>query len=332
MIITATSACSALGDAPYLGAAIRAGLNRFAEDPLLQCLPPDDGTETEPARAVRVASLGPDLGPAERLAALASHAGRSLMRQVGLTRAALPRTALLLGLPGPDPVTANWNLAPLARQVAHQLGLRTLATSETLMEGRLSLFTALTRAATLLNGGNVDRVLVLVADSLVLNDRFRALDAARRIRSMRSPGGMLPGEAGVGFAVSATGSGLRLGAIGMGHEPQPLGGPQMSSGGGMTAALTAAACSPAAWVLPDLTGEDYRTREWAVAMTRLMLTPIATTCTCAHLGDAGAANPALALLTACAGFARGWGGSAALICAGADDGTRAAVGLTPGDM
>lgn len=328
MILAGTTACSAFGDAPHLVAAIRAGMDRFAEDPLLPCRGHDpEWDPPEPARTVRVPGLAPDASGADRLLALAASAARDLPNRCALRRADLPATALLLGLPAVDAVTKPWNLAGLAQRVADGIGLRGLAAVEALPTGRTALFAVLERAQALLAGGKVRTVLAVVADSLLDAERFRALDEARRVRSTRAPGGMLPGEAAVGLVLTAAGTGSILGAVGRGQEHQPLGGPQASAGTGLQDAVAAALPAPSAWVLPDLTGEEYRTREWGVVITRARLDARSPLLTCAAVGDAGAANAAVALAVADAGLARRWGRGPALITACDDDGGRAAVTL-----
>ena len=332
MIIAATSACTALGDSPHVEAAIRAGLNRFRDDALLQCRPHDpEWEEWEPARTARVAALDPLLGGSARLLALAATAGRDLAARAQIRRSDLPRAALLVGTTTVDAVAASWQLPGLATQVAGRLGLQGLAATETLCAGRTALFAVLERAQALVAGGTADTVLALIADSLLVEDRFSALDEARRVRSTRSPGGMLPGEAAIGLVLRAGGSGIRCGKVGRGREPQPLGGPQASSGTGLQHALAAAVQQPSVWALPDLTSEEYRTREWGVALTRQRLDVRSTLHTCAHLGDCGAANAAVAAMTAAAGLTRQWGAGPALVTAGDDDGGRAAVLLEKGD-
>ncbi len=328
MILAGTTACSAFGDAPHLAAALRAGMDRFQEDKALACRGHDpEWDPPEPARIVRVPGLPAGAAGADRLLALAAAAARDLAGRGNLRRADLPAAALLIGLPAIDAVTGGWNLPGLAQRLAGDLGLAGLAAVESLPTGRTALFAVLERAQALLAGGKVRTVLAVVADSLLDAQRFRALDEARRVRSTRAPGGMLPGEAAVGLVLTAAGAGSILGTVGRGREGQPLGGPQASSGSGLQDAVAAALHGPSAWVLPDLTGEEYRTREWAVVLTRARLDARAPLLTCAALGDAGAANAAIALAVADAGLARRWARGPALITACDDDGGRAAVTL-----
>ncbi len=327
MILAAATACTALGDSPHVEGAIRAGLDRFREDDTLLCRGHDPAWDPEePSRTVRV--LPPGLPGRQRLRHLTNAAGRDLATRAGLRRSDLPRTALVVALPAAIGPAAGWKLPKFGATVAATLGLHGLPVVETLATGRLALFDALDRAGVLLAGGGITTVLIIVADTLLDDEAFAALDAARRIRSSRSPAGMLPGEAAVGLVVRSSGTGPHLGVIGRGQEPQVLGGPQASSGKGLSEAVRAANATSAAFALPDLTSEDYRTREWSVVVSRLGLALQATRPICANLGDCGAANPALALITAAAALTRGWATGDALITAGADDGARAAMLLT----
>lgn len=333
--IRACDALTPLGNAAATAAAVRAGVSRLAGDPLLPTRPHDLEWEPwEEATSARIPAR-PDLPPAgaARLLALAHLASRDLTTLAGVRRADLPRCALLLGLPEVDAVTASWGLPAMAKALAGRLALDGLPVVESHPLGRTAAIELVDRAGQLLAGGQVDRVLLVVADSLVDPDRHESLDTAGRVRSSRSPAGMMPGEAGAGLVLTADGAGPHILGTGHGRELQPIAGPTISTGSGLQQAIGGLLPDGPVWALPDLTGEDYRAREWGLLLSRLSprLNVGRLTHPASSIGDCGAAGAAVQLAIAATGLQRGWAGSAhALVTAAADDGRRSAALLGKG--
>ncbi len=335
--IRAIDACTPLGDGASTAAAILAGISRLSLDQQLPTRPHDeewDPWEEATSARIRLPALRYRVRT-ERLLALAQLASRDLAAQAGLRRKDVPRCALLLGLPAVDTVTAAWGLPRTASALANRLGLDGLAVVEAHPLGRTATMELLDRATVLLAAGTADLVMVVVVDSLVDDERHDALDLAGRVRSSRSPAGMMPGEAAVGLIVSSTGSGsgTTILATGHGREMQVIGGPTISTAGGLCQAIGGLLPDRPVWALPDLTGEDYRAREWGLALSRL--TPRLSVADLSHpassIGDCGAAAAAVQLLVACGGLQRGWAiCDHALITAGDDDGRRSALLLGRG--
>ncbi len=335
LCLRACAALTPLGSAAATAAAVRAGVSRLASDPFLPTRPHDLEWEPwEEATSARVpARPGLPSGGAARLLALAHLASRDLTTLAGVRRAELPRCALLLGLPEVDPATATWGLPAMAQALAGRLAIDGLPVVESHPLGRTAAIELVDRANQLLAAGQVDRVLLVVADSLVDPDRHEALDNAGRVRSSRSPAGMMPGEAGVGLVLTADGTGPRLLGTGHGRELQTIAGPAISTGSGLQQAVGALLPDDQIWALPDLTGEDYRAREWGLLLARLSprLCVGRLTHPASSIGDCGAAGAAVQLAIAAAGLQRGWAGSAhALVTAAADDGRRSALLLGKG--
>jgi 3-oxoacyl-[acyl-carrier-protein] synthase-1 len=338
-------AVTALGGVSSVGlgiletcASVRAGFTRFEEEPNVFVQPPHDTPDMlEPAVTARVPELSPALLGEDRLDALAMAALRDLFATSRVGRGTWPRrTALLLAGP---PATRAPRLAALPVRLAARLGLPDWAGAAVLTHGAAAAFELVAQAAAALAQGHADACLLLGVDSWLVGDALGGLDRAERLKSTRNVDGFVPGEGACALLLEpATAAGaralLRVGPVGLGHEPQPLTSDRQSSGAGLVSALrgTGGLGRPAPLVLCDLNGESYRAFEWGLVLARLAgdLEPAALVHPADCLGDVGAATGPFLLALACAAFLRGHAGAAhALAFTASDEGARSAIALAP---
>ncbi len=326
-------------------ASIRAGLTRFADHPYHELRTADAGwDEADPLRCSAVPGWEETLDEPGRVTALALEALRDLAGRIPLRRPELAAGGLLLALPGDRDLPGGRDpRAGVIPQLLARSGLDGLAFAEARDGGHAAVFLALQEAAAKVRAGELEFCIVGGVDSHLLDARIDALDAAWRLRSTRNPDGFLPGEAAVllllGSPRHTRAAGLAplclVGDTGVGREPDTIAGERAPSGAGLAAAISAAlAAAPApGWVLCDLNGESYRAFEWGLLQARLA-DQLAGVRRLTHpadaLGDVGTATGALLVACAAHGFARGPAPAVpALLWAGSDDGTRAAVAVTP---
>jgi 3-oxoacyl-[acyl-carrier-protein] synthase-1 len=315
LAVTGIAAVTPLGHAVRAScAAIRARLSALREQPwfAVETRDPEWDAE-EPLKAAFLSELSLELAGRQRLLELGLWVLRDLVHSTRMTRGELERSALLLALPPNDDATAAWALEDLGADLAERAGIAACATTRLDRSGHAGVLTLLAEARTLLAAGAVEQCVVLGIDSYADAARLQLLDAARRLRTARSPDGFLPGEAAVALAVRLQHpprpSLALLSSLGLGTEPQFLGTQRASTGRGLQVAIEATlddgatSHQPIAWVLCDLNGESYRS-----------------------FGDVGAASGGLLIACASQAFERGYAPArAALLWTSSDEGRRAAV-------
>jgi 3-oxoacyl-[acyl-carrier-protein] synthase I len=337
-------------DAGLTCAAIRAGVARFAEHPFFHPRPPEPETG-EPVSPLIAAfaplpGLDPETSGVERMLELARAALEGLMREVGLMRRQLARTALLIALPTQDDVVARWDLREnFAAALLARAGLAGLAEVLIDQSGHTGALALTLPAGQLLQSGRVDHCVVLAVDSLLSLDRLAALDAVYRLKSLRGVDGIIPGEAAVALLLERADSPAgrralaRLGPLQAAVESQPFTSVAASTGVALSAVLRSACAEapplPVSWLLADLNGESYRAHEWGLARARLgsqLRQPLRLVHPADCLGEVGAAIGGVLLSCAIEGFARGRApDTRAVLFAGADDGARVAMTVHPPD-
>ena len=347
--VTGIGAVSPIGaSAIETAASLRAGICRFREDgfyvPLAgggEVAGGRDGAEGVTASAV--AALPPSAVGAARIFELALRAARDLLRDrsAGAGTDAAP-TGWFLALPEEDAVTVSWGLArSLGPALLDRVGDPASTVVAARTQGGAGSLAILGDAVAAIRGGAIARAIIVGVDSFIDRDRLSLLDRDLRIKSPRASAGMIPGEAATALMLEGAGAAVRrharvlatLGEVGIGDEPQTIGGDRESSGRGLTQALRAALAGGAGhaprWVLCDLNGEAYRAIEWGTASVRLAR-EIGAGARVTHpadcVGEIGAAIGGVLIAQALGGFARGYAPAPeALLWAGSDRGLRAAV-------
>ncbi len=353
--VTGVGAVSPIGaSAVETAASLRAGICRFREQGLEDgCFVPlADGearaTEADVAEGLRasaIAAVPASTVGAARIFELALRAVRDLYRDCASGAAGgdgAGPTGWFLALPEEDRVTASWGLSSsLGSGLLDRLGERSSAVVAVRAQGGAGSLAVLADAAAAIRSGAISRAVVVGVDSFVDRERLALLDRDLRIKRPRASAGMIPGEAATALRLEgAAAAGRRrarvlatFGDVGVGEEPQTLGGDRDSSGRGLSQALRAALAGGAShaprWILCDLNGEAYRAVEWETASVRLAR-ELGAGARVTHpadcLGEIGAAIGGVLIAQAIAGFARGYAPAPeALLWAGCDRGLRAAV-------
>jgi 3-oxoacyl-[acyl-carrier-protein] synthase-1 len=352
LAITGLSLVCPVGlNAVHACAAMRAGISRLAEyEGYFAILPEGPAEEAsegpEPITAGRVPTVPDDLTGRERLLALALPALRGLIAESGLRRKDLPRTGLLVALPAEDPGTAQWQLGKtFAPELCRRSGLSGWPTVRSFEGGPAGALKAVETGRALLDAGGIDFCVVLAVDTLVSADRLTHLDQSWRLRSLRNPDGLIPGEAGCALLLESRRAAERrkatifglLSRVALANEAVTVSADRWSTGSGLCAVLrpllTGRDGAAGRYVLCDLNGEAYRAREWGVAQVRLgrEAPPVETLLHPAQaIGDAGTAMAGVLVASACQSFVHGYAPApVALVWVSSDDGGRAAVAVHP---
>jgi 3-oxoacyl-[acyl-carrier-protein] synthase-1 len=205
---------------------------------------------------------------------------------------------------------------------------------------------ALARAVDDLRAGKTDVAVIGAVDSLLHGQLLTSLAAEGRLKTPLRPSGLIPGEAAVVLilerARDAAKRGApvlgRVGAVAIDREETPLGPNQPIRAEGASRAVLAALernGGPARVhrAIVDLTGERWRSLEWALVETRC-LGELPYGWQLWHpadcVGDLGAATGLANVALALRAFARGYGGpDGVLISAAAARGERAATCVFP---
>jgi 3-oxoacyl-[acyl-carrier-protein] synthase I len=347
LCVTAVEAVTPLGfDAEQTCAAIRAGVNRFADHPFHVSRVNDPETEEgEPMVASLLTELDPDTEGRDRLLELALPAFKGLLAKAGFKRADLAKGGLLLSLPLPfgspsaakAPQASKGQAAPKAPNpssapdagpdwvaaLTDRLGLASLKLKKSCRLGHTGMASCILEASKLLASGEIEFCIVGGIESYHETETLDALDGDFRLKSARAVDGFIPGEGAVLLlletaAKAAARKAKPLGVLsdfGFGKEIRNYASDRMSSGDGLRQAFQPAlarppkAGSPGRWVLCDLNGESYRASEWGVVRTRLgeKLEPIVDLAHPADcLGDTGAASTGMLIAYALHAFARGY--------------------------
>lgn len=323
-------------------ASIRAGLDRFTEYPLYDVLTADpEWDDPEPligsTSKLDLNAQGPD-----RMLEHAMPAIREAMERARLMRKQLARTALWLALPEDHPSLANWHLPRFTDVLLQRTGLSQLSDVKADLLGHAGVLRLIEEASALLHRGEADACVVVGVDSYFAPERLRALDEARRLKSVRNVDGFLPGEAACALVLETEAMANARGqpilgvvrALAVATEAQPLTSDKQSTGAALTrvfrSLLTGA---KERFVLCDLNGESYRAFEWGLIRTRVgdrfgelreLIHPAMS------LGDVGAASGAVQIACALSAFERGYAAAPeALVWCASDSGLRAGARIEP---
>jgi 3-oxoacyl-[acyl-carrier-protein] synthase I len=333
-------------DAVQSAAAVRAGINRFA---LWTAM----GVSFEDEAGVLAASLPEDLGDlpwtdkAFLLVPAPLHEAlwRARLYDLAALRAKNQRLCVgaYLAVPYPDRLgVSDEELRQLASDV-RELGIVPACADavQIIACEHAAGITALAQAARELVERKVDVAVVGGLDSLLHTEHLQSLWQEGRLKLPIRADGLIPGEAAaVAVLERAADAGrrkarplARLGPAGLDRETVPI-GPEHpiraeAASRAVVAALAGADEGAAVdQVYMDMSGERWRSLEWALVETRC-LGKLAKGWQLWHpadcLGDIGAASSLVHLALAVRGFERGYGGRTALLCAASYRGERAAL-------
>lgn len=313
---------------PAAAAAMRAGIQRFAELPYRN----DDGTVL---RGSRLDALGPTLSARERWLGLAARALDDLGRQ--MRRDLIEAVPILMLGPSerhdPEPL----DIPQILRDLQQQTGW-------TLSPSRVQVFRGgspfslrlLQKARTL---AETSPVVVCASDSLTHAHALATYASEFRLLTERNTDGFIPGEAAVAMLLSSSNH-RTLGAItglGFGEEPGTLDNDTPLRAHGLSAAaqqaLNEAGLSMSAmqFRITDATGESYFFKEQALMVTRVLrerLEALPLWTTGSSVGHVGGVASFFGVASALHRFARGGApGRLALVCASDSGASRACAAL-----
>lgn len=186
-----------------------------------------------------------------------------------------------------------------------------------LSEGRTGALRALADAENLFARGEVDRLLVLAADSYLDGFSLQWLNESERLKAAEQPTGLMPGEAAVALMIErAVGQACkaRIRTAVVDQESGDYANGERRHGRalarGLRNALKADATQPFAGdLLVDLNGEAWRAYEFGAALAQLsseQLGAFRSVIPAMSTGDVGAASSLLAIAMAARAFERGY--------------------------
>jgi 3-oxoacyl-[acyl-carrier-protein] synthase I len=171
-----------------------------------------------------------------------------------------------------------------------------------------------------IDGGHVDRVIVLAVDSYLDTPTLEWLAERDRLKTPDSPAALFPGEAGASFLVESADAAGRRGArveavvlsAAVAQEPNHFFSDSVSSGvelSNVIAHVLPETTPFAGDLLADLNGEPWRAYELGCARVRLAgrVSPtVRLLLPATSLGETGAASGAVSVCAAVRSFARGY--------------------------
>jgi len=342
IVITGLAAVSPVGlNVKQTCASIRAGISRTQAHPyfFLQ-LPEPPLSEPELAIAAFVPSVDPDLALPDRLLKLALAPMVDLVESAQLRRNDFLSTGIFVCLPDGDRSKqyAGYGEA-FGGEYLRRLGIKPGPLLKVYQEGHGATLCGLKDASEALISGSCQFAIVVSADSYVDYESLKWLDESYRLKSARNVDGFIPGESAVVLlfetlphARARDASILaQIEGLGTGLEPDNIWSDKASSGIGHSIALGQLFNNDEmqiAWLICDLNGESYRSREWGIMLCRsrnrfeglkAVWHPADV------IGDVGAASGGIHIAMVCKAFERDYAPSdKALILCSSDNGKRSA--------
>lgn len=352
IVVTAVGMRTPVGnDVVQTAAAVRAGINRFTRWQAL-------GESFDDEAGVIASRLPEDLGDAawvEKAEDLITAPIHEALWQAELydfveARKVLPRARVVAYVATPDPGRSGVSDSAyrlFAIEAREHCIAPARADEVHLIPGEHAAgLTALARAAADLRAGAADFAVVGAVDSLLHAPLLLSMVAEGRLKSPARPAGLIPGEGAAVLllerAPDAARRGARplaqLGTVALDTESTPVGpgyAVRAEAAGRAVRMALAENGGPGRVhrVIADLTGERWRSLEWALVETRC-LGQLPGDWELWHpadcLGDLGAASALVNAGLAIRAFARGYGGAdGILISSAAVAGARAAACLFP---
>jgi 3-oxoacyl-[acyl-carrier-protein] synthase-1 len=167
--------------------------------------------------------------------------------------------------------------AHFLQEVERELGINLHPHSRVLEQGRVAGAVALLQARRMLQEGRAGHVIVAGVDSFLTAATLTAYDRDTRLLTKTNSNGFIPGEAAAAVLLAyATVGPLLLRGLGFAREPAPFASGRPLRAEGLVQAMRAAlgdagiALKDCDHRIADLNGEQYRFKEAALAVTRLL--------------------------------------------------------------
>ena len=168
----------------------------------------------------------------------------------------------------------------LLQDIEHELGVRLHPHSRVIEQGRVGGAVALLQARRMLAAGRCTQIIVAGVDTFLTGATLAAYDRQDRLLRRDNSNGFIPGEAASAVLLAAWSEGiaapLSLRGLGFAREPASLGSGKPLRAEGLTQAIRMAlaeadvALKDCDHRIADTSGEQYRFREAALALTRLL--------------------------------------------------------------
>ena len=168
----------------------------------------------------------------------------------------------------------------LLQDIEQELGFRLHPHSRVIEQGRVGGVVALLQARRMLTEGRHARVIVAGVDTLLTGATLAAYDREDRLLRRDNSNGFIPGEAAGAVLLAAWReemlAPLLVRGLGFGREPAPLGSGKPLRADGLVQAIRGALEEAAIQLkdcdhrIADVSGEQYRFKEAALAVTRVL--------------------------------------------------------------
>ncbi|MBN8872201.1 MAG: hypothetical protein J0H67_05150 [Rhodospirillales bacterium] len=251
-------------------AAIRCGLNNFQETRFIG----SDG-------AWLVGSSVTLEEPWRGMTKLAKMAARAIAECLAHGREEPGRIPVLLCIAEPERPGRYEGLPhALLQQVETELGVRLHPHSSVIEQGRVGGAVALLQARRMLASGRYRQLVVAGVDTFLSGAMLAAYDRQDRLLRKDNSNGFIPGEAGGAVLLSLSQDDseapLLIRGLGFAREPAAFGSGRPLRADGLTQAIRSALDEAGVGLkecdhrIADVSGEQYRFREAALAVTRLL--------------------------------------------------------------
>jgi 3-oxoacyl-[acyl-carrier-protein] synthase-1 len=164
--------------------------------------------------------------------------------------------------------------------IERELGTALHPNSRVIAEGRVGGAIALLQARRIMQEGRCTRVIVAGVDSFLVGATLAAYDAASRLLTADNSNGFIPGEAAGAVLLASyeesSPAPLLCRGLGFAREPAPFGSGKPLRADGLVQAIRAALNEAGLSLkdcdhrIADVNGEQYRFKEAALAITRLL--------------------------------------------------------------
>jgi 3-oxoacyl-[acyl-carrier-protein] synthase I len=164
--------------------------------------------------------------------------------------------------------------------IERKLGIVLHPNSRVVPQGRVGATVALLHARRMMHEGRCARVIIVGADTFLVGATLAAYDEADRLLRRDNSNGFIPGEAASAALLCAWAEGveapLLCRGLGFAREPAPLDSGKPLRADGLVQAIRAAlneagvALEDCDHRIADVSGEQYRFKEAALAITRLL--------------------------------------------------------------
>jgi 3-oxoacyl-[acyl-carrier-protein] synthase-1 len=164
--------------------------------------------------------------------------------------------------------------------IEHELGIALHPNSRVIAQGRVGGAVALLQARRMMQEGPCTRVIVVGVDSFLVGSTLAAYDIAGRLLTTDNSNGFIPGEAAGAMLLGIREEGIAVPllccGLGFAREPAPLDTGKPLRADGLVHAIREAlneaglALKDCDHRIADVNGEQYRFKEAALAITRLL--------------------------------------------------------------